>query len=1097
MKYIQIILFSLTLFFAKANEDTIKINCYHEEVFENFCPTCVDTISYEVFTGITVERYDSTFRIYMPYKIYDEDTLTVIQDVYNNTVYVDLDSTAYSDKEDLANAIALCLGDTAVSTGTSGQDSIQWKDEYVDKGTKGGIKNVNFRGTNLTAADSLDWLNVTALIQQISITGTKGTIRLDNNGLYVVLGDSSSVNEGSLSFSVSANEGTIISNTLGSNTGYFNGRGILNLTDSSGHWLFTATESQTLSFSNPTLSISGGNSVNISAINTDNQYIDTFMIVGNYLKISVYGDNKRLDSVSLAAYLDNTDAQNLSYNSSTHAIDIVGGTSAVIPIASASPLTTGLITGSDMQAFSNKQQAMQWKDEYTNKGGLGGIVSPNFIGSAVTAVDSSNYLNITISALSNSTSSTQDGYFGDIYLRDDTSPSHYLRITDAENLTADRVLSISVINANRVLSMQGDLTVSSTASISGSNTGDQTITLTGDVTGSGTGSFAATIANDAVTLAKMANVATSTVFYRKTAGTGDPETQTLATLKTDLGLTGTNSGDQTITLTGHVTGSGTGSFATTIASNVVTSAMIVDATVANADLANMANKTVKGRNSAGTGVPEDVTFTQFMDWVGSAAQGDILYRGSSSWSRLAASTSGYVLNTNGTGANPSWGIDLNGIYSGGNLVPNHVYAQFNPVTNAYDFALGYFDVYTFFHSYSLDGTEYGLMIYPGTTGEAYTSLFGADSINGIFSIVTAGANNFTVRASNNSFTTYAGLDGQFDHAELLSINGTDEAHFYADATGGSYITMTDGTNISSIEFNSTNLHLFSNDGTNTSRMRILGDSILLESKKEYIKTDSLKIEIQSAFPAAPYLYELKSDVNNTATFQSEDFPFERKYEYINDFVGYVFPDGTLYNNTSCSGGGMSSADTDMTTAMYGEADQSTGTSSNCYNQILTQNTVFTFGHGVNRYVTRIGFDNLSSGTQRYQYLCGFLDTYNGTINQENAAYFLYDDGGVSTGSASSANWQCVTVDSFTRTFTTTSTAVTTSYQKLEIISNATGTSIDFIINGSVVATHTTNIPNVNTRRVGFGSIIKKSIGTTSRRSLIDYIYVKADLNNSR
>lgn len=80
---------------------------------------------------------------------------------------------------------------------------------------------------------------------------------------------------------------------------------------------------------------------------------------------------------------------------------------------------------------------------------------------------------------------------------------------------------------------------------SGTNTGDQTITLTGDVTGSGTGSFAATIANSSVTLAKQANVATSTVFYRKTAGTGAPEVQTLATLKTDLALTGTNSGDQT------------------------------------------------------------------------------------------------------------------------------------------------------------------------------------------------------------------------------------------------------------------------------------------------------------------------------------------------------------------------------------------------------------------------------------------------------------------------------------------------------------------------------------------------------------------------
>jgi hypothetical protein len=80
--------------------------------------------------------------------------------------------------------------------------------------------------------------------------------------------------------------------------------------------------------------------------------------------------------------------------------------------------------------------------------------------------------------------------------------------------------------------------------LSGTNTGDQTITLTGDVTGSGTGSFAATIGAGKVTLAMLANMATASVFYRKTAGTGSPEVQTLATLKTDLGLTGTNSGDQ-------------------------------------------------------------------------------------------------------------------------------------------------------------------------------------------------------------------------------------------------------------------------------------------------------------------------------------------------------------------------------------------------------------------------------------------------------------------------------------------------------------------------------------------------------------------------
>jgi hypothetical protein len=121
----------------------------------------------------------------------------------------------------------------------------------------------------------------------------------------------------------------------------------------------------------------------------------------------------------------------------------------------------------------------------------------------------------------------------------------------------------------------------------------------GDITVSSSGSTW-TIDNNTVTLAKMADVATSSVFYRKTTGTGDPEVQTLTTLKSDLGLTGTNSGDQTITLTGDVTGSGTGSFAAAIANDTVT----------NAKLANVATSTIKGRVTASTGDPEDLTASQ-------------------------------------------------------------------------------------------------------------------------------------------------------------------------------------------------------------------------------------------------------------------------------------------------------------------------------------------------------------------------------------------------------------------------------------------------------------------------------------------------------
>lgn len=70
------------------------------------------------------------------------------------------------------------------------------------------------------------------------------------------------------------------------------------------------------------------------------------------------------------------------------------------------------------------------------------------------------------------------------------------------------------------------------------------IALSSDVTVADGGAM--TIAAAAVTLAKMANMATASLIYRKTAAAGAPEVQTLATLKTDLSLTGTNSGDQTL-----------------------------------------------------------------------------------------------------------------------------------------------------------------------------------------------------------------------------------------------------------------------------------------------------------------------------------------------------------------------------------------------------------------------------------------------------------------------------------------------------------------------------------------------------------------------
>jgi hypothetical protein len=82
---------------------------------------------------------------------------------------------------------------------------------------------------------------------------------------------------------------------------------------------------------------------------------------------------------------------------------------------------------------------------------------------------------------------------------------------------------------------------------------------------------------------------------------------------------------------------------------------VADDSITYAKLQNVsATQRILARKSALAGNVEEATLSEVLDFIGSAVQGDLLYRGAASWTRLGAGTSGQFLQTLGTGANPAW-----------------------------------------------------------------------------------------------------------------------------------------------------------------------------------------------------------------------------------------------------------------------------------------------------------------------------------------------------------------------------------------------------------------------------------------------------------
>lgn len=114
-------------------------------------------------------------------------------------------------------------------------------------------------------------------------------------------------------------------------------------------------------------------------------------------------------------------------------------------------------------------------------------------------------------------------------------------------------------------------------------------------------------------------------------------------------------------------GTGTGAACTVLGRDVNSSGTRADIDLANSEILARTSDVVNG-----------YSLSTVLDFVGSAAQGDILYRGASDWTRLGAGTSGHFLKTQGAAANPTWAA----VSAGTSIVTGSVVGSNFTTTNA-------------------------------------------------------------------------------------------------------------------------------------------------------------------------------------------------------------------------------------------------------------------------------------------------------------------------------------------------------------------------------------------------------------------------------
>ena len=305
------------------------------------------------------------------------------------------------------------------------------------------------------------------------------------------------------------------------------------------------------------------------------------------------------------------DPSNFNYNATTHALAIAGTISAsnlsgsssgtntgdvtlgttsglslinqVLSLGLASSGITGALSGSDWTSFNNKQPAGSYVT-VSEVGAANGVASLDSGGKVpVSQLPSSvmQYLGVWDASTNTPTLADGTGVNGDVYRVSVAGTVNFGHGNISFNVgdfviyngtltlwqnspAADGVTSVNgqmgAVTVNAINQLTGDITA---GPASGSSSQASTIAKIQGVTVSGTTGSGNIVFSASPTFTGTLN-ASSGVF-----------SSTISASNFTGSSSGTNTGDQTITLTGDVTGSGTSSFATTLTNSSVTGQILI------------------------------------------------------------------------------------------------------------------------------------------------------------------------------------------------------------------------------------------------------------------------------------------------------------------------------------------------------------------------------------------------------------------------------------------------------------------------------------------------------------------------------------------